>query len=91
MTINADLLRGPQRAYYAESEILELWAYLNEGFDHYECFNRSITLQENVSRLIGSHMTDAVQTELLKQTNTNAWFYDKETFSIGDVRIDTKI
>ena len=85
-----DLLRGPQRTYYAESEIKALWDYLDEAFGHYECFNRSLSLTENVSALIGSHMRDAVETELQKQTNTNSWFYEKECFTLGELRIDTR-
>ncbi len=88
--MTSDLLRGPQRTYYAESEIKELWDYLDEAFDHYQCFNKTLSLKENISALIGSHMIDSVETELQKQTNTNAWFYDKECFTLGDLRIDTK-
>jgi len=89
--MTSDLLRGPQRTYFAESEIRDLWEYLDEAFDHYECFDKSLTLKENISRLIGSHMRDAIETELQKQTNTNAWFYGKESFVLGDVKIDTKL
>ena len=87
--MKVDLLRGPQRTYYAESEVKELWEYLDEAFDHYECFNKTLSLKDNISALIGSHMKDATETELQKQTNTNAWFYDKESFTLGELRIDT--
>ena len=84
-----DILRGPFGKYYAERELREVWELLTEGFGHYECYDPLLPLKENVERLLGSHMRDAVETERQRVTNINADFYGKESFYLGDLHIET--
>lgn len=86
-----NLIRGPLGHYYTERELNECWKFLDEAFAHYECFDPSLQLWENMARLIGSHMHDAEEVLRQRMINANAWFYGKETFRLGEVKIDTKL
>ena len=85
-----NLQKGPLNKWYSDKEFAELWEFLDLAFNHYECYDPRLTLQSNISRLIGMHMRDAMETESQRLININSWFYDKETFRLGDLQIDTR-
>jgi hypothetical protein len=84
-----NLQRGPMNKWYSSEEISAGWDFLNLAFEHYECYDPRLPLWENLSRLIGMHMQDAMETEAQRQVNINSWFYDKESFKLGDLHIET--
>ncbi|CAB4142598.1 hypothetical protein UFOVP434_22 [uncultured Caudovirales phage] len=84
------LQKGPLGKWYSTGEIDEMWDFLNLAFRHYECYDPRLKLSENISRLIGVHMQDAMETESQRILNINSWFYGKETFRLGDLQIDTR-
>jgi hypothetical protein len=72
------------------NNVNELSKFLAEAFLHYEYYDYKKSLVENVQTLIGLHMNDAIEEYNQRISNTNANFYGKESFKLGNLHIETK-
>jgi hypothetical protein len=68
----------------------ELSDFLSEAFLHYNYYDYEKSFLENVQTLIGLHMEEALEQYKLELVNTSSWFYNKESFILGNLHIETK-